>query len=117
VFFFFQRRLDREPLEFIIHWHFIKQYLPSCGSVLDNGAGPGKYAMAFAKLGYQVTLSDLTTKLVEIAKEKAQYPQAWKPNNSIDAINHFQEMGTFDHTDAGRCVCVLFYLITWKISC
>ncbi|WP_312029569.1 class I SAM-dependent methyltransferase [Paenibacillus sedimenti] len=65
-------RLDREPLEFTVNWHFMKQYLPVTGHVLDNGAGPGKYAMELAKLGYQVTLSDLTPKLVDIAKEKAE---------------------------------------------
>lgn len=64
-------RLDREPLEFIINLHYIKKYMPSTGKVLDNGAGPGKYAMELAKLGYYVTLSDITPKLVEIAKEKS----------------------------------------------
>lgn len=64
-------RLDREPLEFTINMHFIKKYLPTSGTVLDNGAGPGKYAMELAKLGYNVTLSDLTPKLVEIAEQKA----------------------------------------------
>ncbi|WP_151736823.1 class I SAM-dependent methyltransferase ['Paenibacillus yunnanensis' Narsing Rao et al. 2020] len=64
-------RLDREPLEFSINWHYMKQYLPAEGKVLDNGAGPGKYAMALAEQGYQVTLSDLTPRLVEVAKEKA----------------------------------------------
>ncbi|WNQ14116.1 class I SAM-dependent methyltransferase [Paenibacillus aurantius] len=64
-------RLDREPLEFLINWHYIQTYLPSHGHVLDNGAGPGKYSMELAKRGYKVTLSDLTPKLVELAKEKA----------------------------------------------
>ncbi|WP_375102845.1 class I SAM-dependent methyltransferase [Paenibacillus sp. RS8] len=64
-------RLDREPLEFIINLHYIKKYMPSAGKVLDNGAGPGKYAMELAKLGYTVTLSDITPKLVEVAMEKA----------------------------------------------
>lgn len=64
-------RLDREPLEFIINWHYISKYLPPKGQILDNGAGPGKYAMALAKQGYHVTLSDLTPKLVQLAKEKA----------------------------------------------
>ncbi|MEW9701093.1 class I SAM-dependent methyltransferase [Paenibacillus sp. SI8] len=173
-------RLDREPLEFTVNWHFMKQYLPTAGHVLDNGAGPGKYAIALAKQGYRVTLSDLTPKLVHMAKEKAQefgvldqfdgfyvrhaallegipderydaslmlgplyhlqkdeertaavkelfrvtkkdgvvfvafqsrmrmlltslqFPQAWKPNNSIEAIHHFQETGIFNHSDAGR---------------
>ena len=54
-----------------MNWHYIKKYLPSNGHILDNGAGPGKYSMALAKEGFQVTLSDLTPKLVEVAKEKA----------------------------------------------
>ena len=64
-------RLDREPIEFQVNWHFIKKYLPLNGDILDNGAGPGKYSMQLANEGYKVTLTDLTPKLVEIAKNKA----------------------------------------------
>ncbi|RAP77520.1 class I SAM-dependent methyltransferase [Paenibacillus montanisoli] len=65
-------RLDREPLEFKVNWHYITKYLPSAGAaVLDNGAGPGKYAMKLAGNGYRVTLADLTPKLVDIARAKA----------------------------------------------
>lgn len=64
-------RLDREPLEFLVNWHYIDQYLPSKGHILDNGAGPGKYSMLIAKKGLKVSLTDLTPKLVEIAKSKA----------------------------------------------
>lgn len=65
-------RLDREPIEFQVNWHYIKKYMPKNGCVLDNGAGPGKYSMELAKEGYKVTLTDLTPKLVEIAENKAQ---------------------------------------------
>lgn len=65
-------RLEREPIEFQVNWHFIKIYLPKTGCILDNGAGPGKYSMELAKEGYKVTLTDLTPKLVEIARNKAQ---------------------------------------------
>lgn len=173
-------RLDREPLEFIINWHYIKKYLPIEGKILDNGAGPGKYAMELAKLGLHVTLSDLTPKLVEIAEKKAeelnlskqfdgfhvlnatdldifqdeqfdttlmlgplyhlqtekernkavdelyrvtkkggivfvafqprtrmtvtslQYPQNWKPNDTMESIMKFCDDGIFNHTDEGR---------------
>jgi len=64
-------RLDREPLEFRINWHYIKRYLPPGGSILDNGAGPGKYSMALAQHGYRVTLTDITPRLVDIARKKA----------------------------------------------
>lgn len=65
-------RLDREPIEFQVNWHFIKKYLPKTGHILDNGAGPGKYSMQLAREGYTVTLTDLTPRLVEIAEKKAQ---------------------------------------------
>ncbi len=65
-------RLEREPIEFLVNWHYIKKYLPITGSVLDNGAGPGKYAIELAKQGYNVTLTDITTRLVEIAKDKVK---------------------------------------------
>ena len=64
-------RLEREPLEFLVNWHYIDQYLPPQGHILDNGAGPGKYSMMIAKRGLKVTLTDLTPRLVEIAKSKA----------------------------------------------
>lgn len=63
-------RLDREPIEFLVNLHYVKRYLPNNGRILDNGAGPGKYSIELAKLGYQITLTDLTPRLVELAKEK-----------------------------------------------
>lgn len=75
-------RLDREPLEFKVNWHHIKAILPQNGKVLDNGTGPGKYSMELAKLGYDVTLTDLTPKLVDIAMEKA---------NKLGLKNRFSE--------------------------
>ncbi|WP_078551971.1 class I SAM-dependent methyltransferase [Bacillus alkalicellulosilyticus] len=68
-------RLDREPVEFQVNWHYIKKYLPKTGHILDNGAGPGKYALQLAKERYQVTLTDLTPRLVEIAENKEK---EWK---------------------------------------
>lgn len=65
-------RLDREPLEFMVNLHHIKSHLPGQGRILDNGAGPGKYSVELAKLGYQMTLTDLTPRLVEIAQQKVE---------------------------------------------
>jgi ubiquinone/menaquinone biosynthesis C-methylase UbiE len=83
-------RLDREPLEFRINWHFIKSNLPSKGKILDNGAGPGKYSMELAKLGYNVTLTDLTPRLVNEAKEKA---------TELGLVNHFSDFLIRDARD------------------
>ncbi len=65
-------RLERAPLEFIVNWFHISRYLPESGHVLDNGAGPGKYAMELARSGYDVTLTDLTPRLVQQAEDKAE---------------------------------------------
>lgn len=182
-------RLEREPVEFQVNWHYIRKYLPQTGKILDNGAGPGKYSMELAKEGYKVTLADLTPRLVDLAKDKATelnlnsqfndfivadarslnmledeqfdaslmlgpmyhlqadidrnmavselkrvtkvgglvfvafmprvrhiftsllYPDHWKPNNSMDAINQFAETGCFDHSDQGRFTGAYYYNI------
>ncbi|WP_127529616.1 class I SAM-dependent methyltransferase [Paenibacillus kobensis] len=80
-------RLDREPLEFAVNCHYIKQYLPDAGAVLDNGAGPGKYAMELAKLGYRMTLTDLTPRLVDIARLKAEEMQLSGQFDGFHALN------------------------------
>ncbi|MFC5472210.1 class I SAM-dependent methyltransferase [Cohnella suwonensis] len=65
-------RLDREPIEFEINLRHIIANLPERGGILDNGAGPGKYAVALAKRGYDVTVSDFSPRLVEQARSKAE---------------------------------------------
>ncbi|MDQ0111974.1 class I SAM-dependent methyltransferase [Paenibacillus harenae] len=83
-------RLDREPLEFRVNWHFIKSNLPPRGKILDNGAGPGKYSMELAKLGHDVTLTDLTPRLVDIAREKA---------TELGLVNYFSDFLVRDARD------------------
>ncbi|MBH5319586.1 class I SAM-dependent methyltransferase [Paenibacillus sp. GSMTC-2017] len=104
-------RLDREPLEFTINLHYMKQYLPKWGSVLDNGAGPGKYAMELAKLGYNVTLSDLTPKLVEIAEQKASELELTERFDGFHVLNATQLDGIGDESyDASLMLGPLYHL-------
>ncbi|MFI8686539.1 class I SAM-dependent methyltransferase [Rossellomorea sp. NPDC077527] len=65
-------RLEREPLEFKVNWHYMTKYLPPSGRILDNGAGPGKYAIQLADRGYDVTLTDLIPRLVNLAFSQAE---------------------------------------------
>ncbi|MER2079082.1 class I SAM-dependent methyltransferase [Psychrobacillus psychrotolerans] len=83
-------RLDREPIEFQVNWHYLKKYLPLNGEILDNGAGPGKYSMRLANEGYRVTLTDLTPQLVEMAKDKA---------NELKLEQNFNGFHVADATD------------------
>ena len=50
--------------------HLIESYLPARSKILDLGSGPGRYALAFAELGYFVDLVDLSPRLIEMAKRK-----------------------------------------------
>jgi len=69
------KRLTSDPyhrLEYDTTLHFLKKYLPKRGSVLDAGGGPGSYTIKLARMGYEVTLLDLTPKLLEIAERQVR---------------------------------------------
>ena len=72
-------RLAIDPyreLEFDLTMHFLRKYLPPQGMILDAGGGPGRYALALCRLGYQVTLADLAPGCVEQARAlAAQEPE------------------------------------------
>ncbi|UCG37372.1 MAG: class I SAM-dependent methyltransferase [Candidatus Bathyarchaeota archaeon] len=96
-------RLVRHPyrkLEFDTTLHFLNQYLPDDGLVLDAGGGPGRYSIELAKMGYNVTLLDLTPRLLQIAHEKVTEASLGNRvkeilQGSIDDLSMF-EKDTFD---------------------
>ena len=57
-------------LEYIVHTHFLRKYLPRKGLVLDAGGGPGRYTIEFARRGYEVVLLDLSSGCLEIARRE-----------------------------------------------
>ena len=65
-------RMTRHPFEFEINMRFLKRYLRPGQCVLDVGGGPGRYRLALAELGCDVTLVDLSPENVRFAKAKAQ---------------------------------------------
>ncbi|NMI06889.1 class I SAM-dependent methyltransferase [Paenibacillus sp. SZ31] len=106
-------RLEREPIEFIINMHYIREHLPATGYILDNGAGPGKYAMELAKLGYQVTLSDLTPSSVDTAREKAHEFGLMQYFNGFHVLDATSLLGIADETyDACLMLGPLYHLQT-----
>ncbi len=63
-------RLDNglSRIEFASTLRLIEKYIPANGAVCDNGSGPGRYSIELTRRGYQVTLFDLSGKLLERAE-------------------------------------------------
>jgi len=87
-------------LEFDTTLHFLEQYLPARGIVLDAGGGPGRYTLALAQKGYDVVLTDLTPANLEFARRRIRRAGMQKKvreivSGSITDLSHFAE-NTFD---------------------
>jgi S-adenosylmethionine-dependent methyltransferase len=67
-------RLDRpyRRLELLSTLRLVEEYFPEAGSVADIGGGPGRYAIGLLRLGYRVTLVDLSENVVALAREKLE---------------------------------------------
>jgi S-adenosylmethionine-dependent methyltransferase len=65
-------RLDRHKVEFQLTMRALFEFLPAApAKLIDIGGGPGRYAIHLAQLGYQVTLADLSSDSLELARQKA----------------------------------------------
>lgn len=66
------RRMERHRTEFAVSLRALAEHLPpSPATILDCGGGPGRYAIALAQRGYDVTLFDLSPELLAMAQKKA----------------------------------------------
>jgi S-adenosylmethionine-dependent methyltransferase len=65
-------RMDRHRTEFYVTQRALREHLPPPPArILDCGDGPGRYAVELARWGYDVTLFDLATGNLTLAREKA----------------------------------------------
>ncbi len=73
-------------LEFEMTMKILKKYLPKKATILDLGGGSGAYTFPLAKQNYKLYLADLSSELIQTAKEKLK-----KENNkniiSCDIVN------------------------------
>ncbi len=58
-------------LEFLVTMEYIHRYLKAGDRILEIGAGTGRYSVALAKEGYEVTSLELVEKNLEKLKENA----------------------------------------------
>ena len=67
-------RLDSPSgmLEMMEVIRLVKAYVPKSAHILDLGSGPGRYAIELAQLGYQLSLADLSDRLIQIARERCE---------------------------------------------
>jgi S-adenosylmethionine-dependent methyltransferase len=67
-------RLERpyRRFELLSTLRLVDEYFPSTGHVADIGGGPGRYAMELLRLGYRVTLVDLSEKAVAFARARLE---------------------------------------------
>jgi ubiquinone/menaquinone biosynthesis C-methylase UbiE len=66
-------RLKRYKTEYLITLNTIMKYIPHPpAKIIDIGGGPGRYSFELAKLGYEVTLVDLSNENIKFAKNKSK---------------------------------------------
>ncbi|MGE5580200.1 MAG: class I SAM-dependent methyltransferase [Bacillota bacterium] len=91
-------RMDRHRMEFHATLRAMREFTPPRSTILDVGGGPGRYSIELAKAGHKVTLLDLSSKNVEMAKQKAKELGVqlvdFVHGNALD-LSRFAD-GTFD---------------------
>ena len=59
-------------LEYLTTMHYIHRVLPGGGSVLEIGAGTGRYSVALAKEGFRVTAVELAERNLELLRRNSR---------------------------------------------
>lgn len=73
----YDRRYDENPFFVKVYeavtWDNIRRFLPpSGGRILDAGGGTGRWALPLARMGYRVTLVDISVGMLEVARHKVE---------------------------------------------
>ena len=72
-------------INYLLHMHFIKEYLKPDMKILDAGCGTGRFSIDFAKLDCKVTLLDISQEQLKIAKEKIDEAEV---GHNIEGVYH-----------------------------
>lgn len=79
-----------------VTWHNIERFLPKAdGSyILDAGGGTGYWTIRLAKLGYRVALTDISARMLEVAKRKIA-KESLQERIEVQRLD-VRKMGVFD---------------------
>lgn len=88
----------------------LRAFLSPCSLILDVGGGPGRYAITLARDGHEVTLADLSSACLDLARTKARQHGA-----TLNAFVHTdaRDLSAFDDGsfDAVLCMGPLYHLL------
>lgn len=59
-----------DRINYYLHMHFLKEHIGQGKRVLDAGCGAGRFSVEIAKAGSKVTLLDISTEQLRLAKSK-----------------------------------------------
>jgi len=103
-------RLDGDAyhrVEYDITMHHLRVHLAPSGTVLDAGGGPGRYAIAFCRAGYQVTLVDLSLGCVRLAQQHIADEVANTCRNLIEAmVGDIRDLSRFGSASFDAVLCL-----------
>ncbi len=73
----YDRRYDENPFYVRVYepvtWDNIRRFLPPPGGqILDAGGGTGRWAVPLARMGYPVTLVDISAGMLEVARRRVE---------------------------------------------
>jgi len=73
----YDRRYDENPAFVKVYepvtWDNIRRFLPPPGGcILDAGGGTGRWAIPLARMGFRVTLVDVSAGMLEVARRKVE---------------------------------------------
>lgn len=105
------KRLEKNRIEFDMTKKYLNHFLKPGSKILDVGGGPGRYAIYLSEGGHEVSLVDLSSKNLELAKEKAEENGITLRNYiHANALNLSETVeGMFD---AVLCFGPLYHLVT-----
>jgi SAM-dependent methyltransferase len=66
-------RFERSPMDrvnFHVHLHYLQEFIRAGDTVLDVGAGPGRFTIEMARLGARVHVGDLSPAQLELNRQK-----------------------------------------------